>query len=640
VSAATVTSPSAPSGKPPASRKSLGEAENVLGKAYDLVLIGRLLPFVKPHLRLALLTALLMPCTIAFELGQPYLFKLAIVDHIAAGKPDGLQWIAAGFLGLVLLQSLSSYFEQWSLQLVGQRSMHGLRLTIYRHVMAQRAAFFDRIPVGRLMTRMTNDIESINEMFASGVVTLFADVIRMTAIVVIMFSLDVTMTLMTFCTLPLLFILVNYARSAMRRSFREIRVRLAAMNAFVQEHLSGMRVIQLLGRAKIASAEYDEINAGHRDAYLDSIRADAAMYALVEAIGVIAVAMIAWWASAGGYGNTIATVGLVVVFIDYINKFFIPVRDLSAKYAVMQGAMAAAERITQLLDTNELDGVLEAKPDAASAKPGAVAEAEVAVSSPKLGADADADADAASKPGSLAVRFQGVTFSYGKEPVLRGIDLDVATGTTVAVVGATGSGKSTLIKLLTRLYDHGGGRIEMAGTDIRDLSLADLRRRVTVVSQDVVMFNGTLAENIALGLDVSREQILDAARKVGLDRALERRNATIDERVAERGQNFSSGERQLIAFARAMVRNPELLILDEATAHVDPEAEELIERGVSALMTGRTTLVIAHRLTTIRNADQIVVLNRGTVVERGTHDQLVATGGLYAALERTFRRVH
>lgn len=626
MSAAVAASPSSSPGEnaPAPKKKNLGEAENVLGKAYDLVLIRRLFPFVKPHWRLALLTALLMPCTIAFELGQPYIFKLAIVDHIAAGKPHGLEWLAAAFLGLVVLQSASSYFEQWSLQLLGQRSMHGLRLSIYKHVMSQRAAFFDRIPVGRLMTRMTNDIESINEMFASGVVTLFADVIRMTAIVVIMLSLDVKMTLVTFGTLPLLFLLVNYARGAMRRSFREIRVRLAAMNAFVQEHLSGIRVIQLLGRGKTASLEYDEINAGHRDAYLDSIKADAAMYALVEAIGVIAVAVVAWWASAGGYGSTIATVGLVVVFIDYINKFFIPVRDLSAKYAVMQGAMAAAERITQLLDTNELDGVLDADKQAAAAATAA----------------ARTSAAPATPAANLAVRFDHVTFSYGKEPVLRGVELNVATGTTVAVVGATGSGKSTLIKLLTRLYDHDAGTIELAGKNIRELPLEELRRRVTVVSQDVVMFGGTLAENIALGLPVSREQILEAAKKVGLDRALARRGATIDEKVAERGQNFSSGERQLIAFARAMVRNPELLILDEATAHVDPEAEELIERGVSALMTGRTTLVIAHRLTTIRNADQIVVLNRGTVVERGTHSELVAAGGLYAALERTFRRVH
>ncbi|MBK7539514.1 MAG: ABC transporter ATP-binding protein [Myxococcales bacterium] len=626
----------------PGGGPAMGEAENVLGKAYDLRLISRLWPFVRPNLRLAILTALLIPLTIAFELGQPYLFKLAIVDHIAVGKPAGLELIALGYVALVLLQSGSSYFEQWALQLLGQRSMHGLRLAIYRHVMSQRAAFFDRIPVGRLMTRMTNDIESINEMFASGVVTLFADVIRMVAIIAIMLSLDVTMTLMTFATFPLLLVLVNYARRAMRHSFREIRVRLAAMNAFAQEHLQGMRVIQLLGRAQLAGREYDEINAGHRDAYLESIRADAAMYALVEAIGILAVAAIAWWASARGVETSaIATVGLVAVFIEYINKFFIPVRDLSAKYAVMQGAMAATERITQLLDTCEFDGAVRPQDQATAAaepasKPAAVA-ASAAASEP-----ASKPAAAAASAAVPAVRFAGVHFSYGKEPVLRGIDLDMAAGTTVAVVGATGSGKSTLIKLLTRLYDHDGGKIELAGVDIRSLPLEELRRRVTVVSQDVMMFGGTLAENISLGLDVPRETLLEAARRVGLDRALERRGTTLDkgldELVAERGTNFSAGERQLIAFARAMVRNPEILVLDEATAHVDPEAEELIERGVAALMQGRTTLVIAHRLTTIRHSDQIVVVNRGKVVERGTHDELVAAGGIYAALERTFRR--
>jgi ATP-binding cassette, subfamily B, multidrug efflux pump len=352
---------------------------------------------------------------------------------------------------------------------------------------------------------------------------------------------------------------------------------------------------------------------------------------------VVAVAGIMWWASTRGLGaSSVATVGLVVVFIEYINKFFIPVRDLSAKYAVMQGAMAATERITQLLDTDELDGVV-----AVPSANGAVDSAAVASSTTvaEAGSGAPYRTTPRADVATAAVRFHGVQFSYGKEPVLRGIDLDVAAGTTVAVVGATGSGKSTLIKLLTRLYDHDRGTIELAGQDIRALPLAELRRRVTVVSQDVVMFNGTLADNISLGEPVSREDILEATRKVGLDRALERRGATIDEHVAERGQNFSAGERQLIAFARAMVRNPEILVLDEATAHVDPEAEELIERGVTALMTGRTTLVIAHRLTTIRNADQIVVINRGAIVERGTHDELVAAGGMYAALERTFRRV-
>jgi ATP-binding cassette subfamily B protein len=612
--------------------------EAVLGKAYDMALIRRLWPYVRPHARLLVLTSILIPITIALELAQPYLLKLAIVDHIAVGKPEGLEWIVLAYLGLVALQATSGFAEQWSLQLLGQRSMHGLRLSIYDHVLRQRAAFFDRMPVGRLMTRMTNDIESINEMFASGVVTLFADVIKMIAIVGIMLSIDVTLTLMTFLTLPLLFVLVNWARNAMRRSFRLIRVRLAAMNAFAQEHLSGIRVVHFLGRRDAARAEYDEVNAGHRDAYLDSIRADAGMYALVEAIGIVAIAFVAWWSarafdlSAAATAQTVATVGLVAVFIEYINKFFIPVRDLSAKYAVMQGAMAATERITQLLDTDE--------PDAPAR---------------------DGDGNGARKrdDGGDLIVFDDVRFSYGAEPILQGLSLRVPRGATVAVVGATGSGKSTLMKLLTRLYEISNGSARVAGVDVRDMPVDELRRRVTVVSQDVFMFTGTVGENVRLGTGADDAAIDRALAQVGLDRMLAKRVAAgtrprpeagtdevaadrlrsvRDVPVSERGSNFSAGERQLVAFARALVRDPEILVLDEATAHVDPEAESLIERGVAALMRGRTTLVIAHRLSTIRHSDLIAVIDRGVVVEQGTHDQLVAAGGVYAALERTFHR--
>jgi ATP-binding cassette subfamily B protein len=614
-----MTATAAPADKPAAQRGELGEA--VLGKAYDLRLIRRLWPFVRPHARLLVLTGLIMPLTIAFELAQPYVIKLAIVDHIAVGKAAGLEVLIVAFLGLVALQAGASYLEQWSMQLLGQRSMHGLRLAIYDHVLGQRAAFFDRMPVGRLMTRMTNDIESINEMFASGVVTLFADVVKMIAIVAIMFSLDVTLTLLTLLTLPLLFVLVNYARNAMRRSFRQIRVRLAAMNAFAQEHLSGIRVIHLLGRQTAARREYDEVNAGHRDAYLDSIRADSAMYALVEAIGIIAIALIAWWSAREVGADTaqvVATVGLVAVFIEYINRFFIPIRDLSAKYAVMQGAMAATERITQLLDTDEPD----APPAAHPGRPGA------------------------GNGSSPLVEFTDVTFSYGAEPVLRGVSLAVPRGATVAVVGPTGSGKSTLIKLLTRLYEVDGGAIRIGGADVRAVPVAEVRRRVTVVSQDVFMFAGTVADNVRLGTGVTDAEVDRALAAVGLDRILGRRAgagaggavAGRDLAVAERGTNFSAGERQLLAFARALVRDPEILVLDEATAHVDPESERLIEAGVATLMRGRTTLVIAHRLSTIRNADLIVVVDRGVIAEQGTHDQLVAAGGVYAALERTFHR--
>jgi ATP-binding cassette subfamily B protein len=587
-------------------------AEQVLGKAYDLRLMQRVWKYVRPHVPLLGAWVLFMCTTIVFELAQPYLVMYALEHHILAPDANMLVVDALIFVGLVVAQNISSFFEQWFLQLAGQRTMHGLRIAIFDHVLAQRAAFFDRIPVGRLMTRMTNDIESLNEMFAQGAITLIADAIKAVVIIVTMLSIDVQLSLMTFATLPLVIVLVEVARRAMRKSFRQIRVRLAAMNAFAQEHLFGIRVLHLLGRGKIALREYNTINAGHRDAYLLQIRADAAMYALVEAIGKIALAAILWWASGRGMSNA-ALIATVVVFKEYIDKFFIPIRDLSAKYAVMQGAMAASERIFQLLDTEEYDGKV-------------------------LGEVTVRDEAARPSMDAPAVELANVHFSYGAEPVLRGVDLRVPRGATVAVVGATGSGKSTVIKLLTRLYERTRGAIKLDGVDVRDIPLAELRRRITVVSQDNILFNGTLADNIALGKPYDRARLDEAIHRVGLDRALVRRGADVTEKVAERGSNFSAGERQLVSFARALLRDPEILILDEATAHVDPEAEELIERGVHELMKGRTTLVIAHRLSTIRNADLIVVMDKGQIVEQGTHDELVAKGGLYAALEKTFRR--
>jgi ATP-binding cassette subfamily B protein len=558
---------------------------------------------------------------IACELAQPAMFVYALNNHILKDHIDKLPLDALAYIGLVLAQGIAGFFDQWFLQLAGQRTMHDLRISIFDHVLAQRAAFFDRIPVGRLMTRMTNDIESLNEMFAQGAITLIADAVKALGIIAVMLSIDVDLSLMTFATLPLVVILVEVARRAMRKSFRQIRVRLAAMNAFAQEHLFGIRVIHLLGRNRTALREYDEINAGHRDAYLLQIRADAAMYALVEGIGYIAIGLIIWYAAGHRLENA-ATIGVVVVFIEYINKFFIPIRDLSSKYAVMHGAMAASERLFQLLDTQEFDGQTSA--------------------SVTQGDPDEAPRAAAVTANTPAIELRQVHFSYGAEPVLRGIDLSVPRGATVAVVGATGSGKSTVIKLLTRLYERERGAIRLDGTDIRDLALAELRSRITVVSQDVTLFAGTLRDNITLGKPHAPEAIAAAVKRVGLDRALARRATDgkdpLDEPVAERGANFSAGERQLVAFARALLRDPEVLVLDEATAHVDPEAEVLIEKGVHELMKGRTTLVIAHRLSTIRNSDLIVVMDKGVVVEQGTHDELVAKGGLYAALEKTFRR--
>ncbi|HEX8113490.1 MAG TPA: ABC transporter ATP-binding protein, partial [Kofleriaceae bacterium] len=615
--------PAGPIG-PVGPRRSGLEAEAVLGKAYDVRLIRRLAQYVRPHARLLLAWVAFMLLRTSFELGQPWLVATVLEHHILGDRIDLLPFDALAYAGLVVGQNVSSFFEQWFVQLAGQRTMHDLRIAIFDHVLAQRAAFFDRIPVGRLMTRMTNDIESLNEMFSQGAITIVGDMVKAVAIMGVLLYYDVQLALITFATLPLLFVIVEYARRAMRTSFRQIRVRLAAMNGFAQEHLFGIRVVQLLGRGQIAQREYNEINAGHRDAYLLQIRADAGMYALVEAIGYVAIGGVLWWGSqhrllpmiGGSAAQTAAVIGIVWKFYQYIIQFFEPIRDLSAKYAVMQGAMAASERIFQLLDTDERDG------DNTSAD----------VTKPEW------EQPTKRQPTGPAGELAGVHFSYGAEPVLRGVDVRVSRGSTIAMVGATGSGKSTVIKLLTRLYERDRGAIRIDGVDVRDLALAELRRRITVVSQDVILFAGTLEDNITLGKPYARDPLETAIQRVGLDRALARRGTGLETKVAERGANFSAGERQLVAFARALLRDPEILVLDEATAHVDPEAEELIEKGVAELMKGRTTLVIAHRLSTIRNADLIVVMDKGQVIEQGKHDELIARGGCYAALERTFRR--
>ncbi len=600
-----------------------GSGEQVLGKAYDARLMARLWPFVRPHWRLCVLALVLIPVAIAFEIAQPYILKQAIDDHIAIKSLDGLGLLAGLYVGFVILQALSSYGQLYALQLLGQRSMHELRLATFRHVITRRAAFYDRMPVGRLLTRMTNDVENINEMFASGVITLVADFAKLLAIVGMMLYLDVRLTLITFLTLPLLVMVVAWARKIMRTSFREIRVKLAAMNTYLQEHLSGIKVVQLFGRERRAARDYDRINGAHRDAYLGAIRADSGMYALVEAIGIVSVAGIVWYAGAR-IGETALTVGLIVAFVEYVNKFFVPVRDFSAKYTVMQSAMASAERIVALLDTEEHDA------PARIPAPAAPATATTA---------RDSEAAPAASP-DIAVEFEDVEFAYRDgEQVLRGISFRVPRGQAVAVVGATGSGKSTIIRLLTRLYEPQTGRVMAFGRDVRDQPVAELRRRVAVVTQDVFMFSGTVAENVRLGrLDASDEDVAAALARVGADRMLARRGVDQDAEISERGSNFSAGERQLIAFARALVRDPEVLILDEATAHVDPESERLIERGLEALTAGRTNLIIAHRLSTIRRADQIVVLQRGRIAEQGSRAELLARGGLYARLERTFQR--
>ncbi len=601
-------------------------SEELLGQALDRTLLKRIFGYVWPYKKELVVAVALLPVISLFEIAQPYLLKKAIDEHIAVGRLAGLDRVGLAYLGVLLGQYASSFAQIYLTQLIGQRGMNTLRMRVHEHVLSLSASFFDRTPVGRLMTRMTSDIEALNEMFASGLVSLLGDMIRLVFILVAIFGIDWKLALFSMGTAPVLFGIAAFFRRWVRDAFREIRTKLARMNAFLQEHLSGIKVVQAFAQESRVDGEFDAINLDYRRANARAITADAALYSIVEAVGAIAVAGLLWHGGNRIAGGTL-TFGVLVAFVEYLSKFFAPIRDLSTKYTVMQQAMAAAERVFTLLDTVE--------PDAPVLAPGpAIAWAQLG------SAERSPSREGA---GTLSgfpklIELDHVTFGYRADrPVLDDVSLSIAAGETLAIVGATGAGKSTIIKLLPRLYDLQGGTIRIGGADVRTLDPRALRRRIVVVSQDVFMFSGTLRANIALGDDaLTDEQILTAARRVGADRVIANRPDGLDAKVLERGVNFSGGERQLIAFARALARDPEILILDEATASVDPETERAIERGIGELMRGRTSIVIAHRLSTVQRASRIVVINRGHVAEEGTHEALLAKGdsGLYARLYR------
>lgn len=596
--------------------------DEIIGKAYDRKLVARFVRYLLPYRRLVILTLLVLPLVAACRLAQPWLLKIAIDNHIIAGKMEGLPVIAASYLTLILTESLFTFIQIYLLQYLGQRIMFDLRLELFSHIQRLSTRFFDRTPAGSLVTRLTSDVEALGEMFAAGIITIVGDLLVLTGIIGIMLWMNLHLSLVTFSVLPCLVWVAFTFRNRMRAAFRQVRTRQANLNTFLAENIGGMAIVQLFNRQRQEQEEFRRLNAAYRDANLPVIIWDASLFAFVEALSSVAIGLIIWYGG-GEILQGSLTFGALVAFIHYIEKFFSPVRDLSAKYSVMQGAMAALERIFNLMDT-------EQPPPQSSGEPPAQSPTMAAAGASTAGATA-AEAGAGTKPPFL--EFRDVWFAYqNDEFVLRGLNLRLNRCEKLALVGETGGGKTTVTRVLSRLYEINQGSVLIDGIDIRTMSLELLRRKIGIVLQDPYLFTGTIGYNITLGDPRAAARMEQAAQVVGADRFISRLEKGFNEEVRERGSNFSAGERQLISFARAVAFDPEILVLDEATASVDSEAERLIEQGLKGLLSGRTSLVVAHRLSTIKDADRIVVIHRGEKMEEGSHSQLMAAHGLYYRL--------
>lgn len=589
--------------------------EEIAGKAYDTRILARFARYVSPYRVSIIAVLLILPLVAACRLAQPWIIKLAIDGHITTGRMEGLETIALAFSGILLIESLLSFVEVFLLQSVGQRVMADMRKELFQHVMNLPVPWFDHVPTGSAVTRLTSDVEVLGEMFASGIITIVGDILLLAGIVSVMLWMNPKLSLVTFSVLPLLGYVAYTFRRRMRQSFREVRARLARLNSFLAESIGGMPIIQVFNRQKDEQRRFNKLNATYRDANMPVIFWDASLYAIVEALSSIAVALIIWYGG-GEIVKGALTFGVLVAFIQYIEKFFTPIRDLSAKYSVMQGAMAALERIFALLDSP-------------------VDEPQTHHSDSKDPCNSIDSAAGGISPSAPLIEFRNVSFAYrDSENALENLNLSIRRGERIALVGESGGGKTTITRLLTRLYEIDGGSILVNGSDIRSIPLSELRRRIGIVLQDPCLFAGSIEFNICLGDAEARARVRMAATIVGADRFIDRLTKGYDEEVRERGNNFSTGEKQLISFARAVAFDPEILVLDEATASVDSAAEQMIQQGISALMQGRTSLVVAHRLSTIQDADRIVVIHRARKQEEGTHQELMDLQGFYFRLHQ------
>jgi ATP-binding cassette, subfamily B, multidrug efflux pump len=640
------------------------QEEEVLGKAYDGRLMRRLLTYLRPYgwqVTVALIAIILK--AILDVLG-PFLTKTAIDKYLAhapgshsmldswlSSEPmRGIAQIALLYVGTLVLSFFCEFLQTYYMQWTGQMVMFDLRSQIFRHLQRMHIGFYDKNPVGRLVTRVTTDVDSLNDMFTAGVVSIFEDVFVLLGILVIMLCMDWKLALITFAVLPLIFWATMVFRVKVRDSYRRIRVAIARINSYLQEAVSGMLVLQLFNREKRAFRQFSKINASHMEAFKDAIMAYAVYYPVVEILSAIAVAAIIWFGGGHVIQNihthtvtlqrtvhfvtlrvvpTVTTIGILVAFMQYAQRFFRPIQDLSDKYNILQSAMASSERIFKLLDTPvDIESpAITKKPEG----PGRIEFDHVWFSYGvrRTATDRLAKLDARSTPAPADSSSDGVELDW----VLRDVSFAIEPGETIAVVGHTGAGKTTLISLLLRFYDVQKGAIRIDGVDVKEMDLNDLRRRFGVVLQDPFLFSGTVGGNIRLGSDwIADKDVERAAEEVNLADFIRSLPAGFGEEVRERGSTLSTGQKQLISFARALAHNPQILILDEATSSVDTETEFRVREALSRMVQGRTSLIIAHRLSTVQRADKIIVMHKGRVREMGTHQQLLAQRGIYYKL--------